>query len=182
MENEQQRKYWFFGSKLNTFLLLVLIVLMIIALRWMFENKNTYIPVVTKQYDESPIKNNDNYIGDNKDDTLGFVDISKQRDSYSWVVNQEQDNQAFYRKDWNYKRQINPTRGSYEYTFMLPSGNYINWADTGQSCNDNKEFKYGFSTSACVNGWTAWLGVKDVSISNTKEDINSFGDFVLKNN
>ncbi len=43
MENEQKR-YWFFGSKLNTALLLVLIILMIVALKWMFENKQMYIP------------------------------------------------------------------------------------------------------------------------------------------
>ena len=43
MENEQ-RKYWFFGSKLNTALLLVLIVLMVIALRWMYKNKEMYLP------------------------------------------------------------------------------------------------------------------------------------------
>lgn len=41
MENEQ-RKYWFFGSKLNTALLLILIILMVVALRWMYQNKQTY--------------------------------------------------------------------------------------------------------------------------------------------
>lgn len=39
----QENKYWFFGSKLNTALLVILIVLMIIALRFMFKNKETYI-------------------------------------------------------------------------------------------------------------------------------------------
>jgi hypothetical protein len=38
------KKYWFFGSKLNTGLLLVLIVLMVIALKWMSENKEMYYP------------------------------------------------------------------------------------------------------------------------------------------
>ena len=74
MENEQ-RKYWFFGSKLNTALLLVLIILMVIALKWMFENKQAYIPMITKEYNETLIKNNDKHIGDNKDDILGFINI-----------------------------------------------------------------------------------------------------------
>lgn len=41
MEN---KKFWFFGSKLNTALLVVLIVLMVIALRWMSENRQVYFP------------------------------------------------------------------------------------------------------------------------------------------
>ncbi len=42
MDNQTQ---WFFGSKLNTFLLLILIILMIIALRFMYHNKETYLPM-----------------------------------------------------------------------------------------------------------------------------------------
>ncbi len=41
MENEQ-KKYWFFGSKLNTALLFILIILMVIALRWMYQDKEKY--------------------------------------------------------------------------------------------------------------------------------------------
>ncbi len=41
---EQSKKYWFFGSKLNTVLLFVLIVLMVIALRWMSEQRQLYLP------------------------------------------------------------------------------------------------------------------------------------------
>ncbi|MGI9118177.1 MAG: hypothetical protein ACR2IQ_01340 [Minisyncoccia bacterium] len=45
MEN---KKFWFFGSKLNTVLLAVLIVLMVIALRWMSENRKMYVPELLK--------------------------------------------------------------------------------------------------------------------------------------
>ncbi|MEK7228040.1 MAG: hypothetical protein AAB681_01645 [Patescibacteria group bacterium] len=41
MENEQ-RKYWFFGSKLNSVLLIVLIVLMVFALKEMRKNQDYY--------------------------------------------------------------------------------------------------------------------------------------------
>lgn len=41
MENEQ-RKYWFFGSKLNTVLLIVLIVLMVFAIKEMRKNADFY--------------------------------------------------------------------------------------------------------------------------------------------
>lgn len=36
------KKYWFFGSKLNSVLLIVLIVLMVVAIRWMYQDKETY--------------------------------------------------------------------------------------------------------------------------------------------
>lgn len=44
MENEQQqtKKYWFFGSKLNSVLLIVLIVLMVFALKQMYKNQDYY--------------------------------------------------------------------------------------------------------------------------------------------
>lgn len=41
MENEK-RKYWFFGSKLNSVLLVVLIVLMVVALKEMRKNQEYY--------------------------------------------------------------------------------------------------------------------------------------------
>ncbi len=45
MENEQ-KKYWFFGSKLNMALLFILIILMVIALRIMSLNKDTYFSIL----------------------------------------------------------------------------------------------------------------------------------------
>lgn len=62
----------FFGSKLNTVLLLILIVLMIIALRVMFQNKETYLPFAVKETntDETPSP----AIFGNKDD-LVFLSV-----------------------------------------------------------------------------------------------------------
>jgi len=48
MENDQNKKYWFFGSKLNTALLLVLIVLMVIALVWMKKDGDKYFGFLEK--------------------------------------------------------------------------------------------------------------------------------------
>jgi hypothetical protein len=39
---EDKQKYWFFGSKLNTFLLLILIILMAVALKWMYQYQTLY--------------------------------------------------------------------------------------------------------------------------------------------
>ncbi len=40
------KKYWFFGSKLNTVLLAVLIILMIIAIKIMLKNEAVYLPIL----------------------------------------------------------------------------------------------------------------------------------------
>ncbi len=59
----------FFNSKLNTVLLFILIILMIIALRWMHQDKEKYIPVI---YTEQVQENNKIEIGGNKDDLVAF--------------------------------------------------------------------------------------------------------------
>ncbi len=45
---DNNKKYWFFGSKLNTVLLLILIILMIVALRWMYQDREKYFPIESK--------------------------------------------------------------------------------------------------------------------------------------
>jgi len=39
----------FFGSKLNTVLLFILIILMVIALRWMYQERNKYWSGMSKE-------------------------------------------------------------------------------------------------------------------------------------
>ncbi len=51
-----KKEYWFFGSKLNTGLLLVLIVLMILAIHIMLQNKETYFPGLG----DSQVEDNEN--------------------------------------------------------------------------------------------------------------------------
>lgn len=41
-----KNKFWFFGSKLNTALLLVLIVLIVIAIKIMLRNEAMYLPFI----------------------------------------------------------------------------------------------------------------------------------------
>ena len=69
----------FFGSKLNSILLLVLIVLMAIALYVMFQNKATYLPLYQKQIpvvinttQEKIPENIRNQILGNKEDLVSF--------------------------------------------------------------------------------------------------------------
>ncbi|MBP6857719.1 MAG: hypothetical protein KBC11_00775 [Candidatus Pacebacteria bacterium] len=62
MENEK-RKYWFFGSKLNTALLLVLIILMVVALKWMSQDKEKYLfqDKITQDKNEDVIRDTYTY-------------------------------------------------------------------------------------------------------------------------
>jgi len=50
----QDNKYWFFGSKLNTVLLLILILLVVGAIYIMFQNKETYLGAFEEQIGQSP--------------------------------------------------------------------------------------------------------------------------------
>ena len=74
----KNNKYWFFGSKLNSVLLLILIILMVFAIRIMLQNKETYLGVFQKQVPKSnteqtqiPIENKGGILG-NKDDLVSF--------------------------------------------------------------------------------------------------------------
>jgi hypothetical protein len=70
-----KNKYWFFGSKLNTALLLILIILMVVAIRIMLQNKEVYFPQVaqdkTEQVKSEEQIPKDNILG-NKDDLISF--------------------------------------------------------------------------------------------------------------
>ena len=61
-----KNKYWFFGSKLNTGLLLILIILMIVALRFMYSNKATYLPAINEK------EVNSSMMEGNKEDLVSF--------------------------------------------------------------------------------------------------------------
>jgi hypothetical protein len=61
----------FFGSKLNTVLLFVLIILMVIAIRMMLQNKELYLPILG-QNQEQKIDTVVFQISGNKDDLVSF--------------------------------------------------------------------------------------------------------------
>lgn len=71
------KRYWFFGSKLNSVLLLILIILMIIAIHIMLQNKEYYLeafqketPAVTVDQLQTPIPK-ETLLG-NKNDLISF--------------------------------------------------------------------------------------------------------------
>ncbi|MFA6301305.1 MAG: Gmad2 immunoglobulin-like domain-containing protein [Candidatus Paceibacterota bacterium] len=64
----------FFGSKLNTALLFILIILMIVALLVMFENKETYFPFWSQNQEGKTSNENELQVFGNKDD-LVFLSV-----------------------------------------------------------------------------------------------------------
>ena len=70
----KDKKYWFFGSKLNSIFLFILIILMIIAIKIMLQNKSLYFPEVSKDKGEQTNTTPDvtfQNLGD-KDDLVTF--------------------------------------------------------------------------------------------------------------
>jgi hypothetical protein len=70
-------KFWFFGSKLNSVLLLILIILMVIAIKIMLRNEKVYFSAFQEQasintidQSQTPIPK-ENLLG-NKDDLISF--------------------------------------------------------------------------------------------------------------
>ncbi len=61
----------FFGSKLNTVLLLVLIILMVVAIKIMLQNKETYFPFLKEEPQQSE-KTVSPQISGNKDNLVSF--------------------------------------------------------------------------------------------------------------
>lgn len=69
----QNNKYWFFSSKLNTVLLLFLIILMIIALKIMFKDKSKYFPeLAEEQTEQISNETNDNWKNYPLNATIGY--------------------------------------------------------------------------------------------------------------
>ena len=67
----QDNKYWFFGSKLNSVLLLILIVLVSGAIYIMLQNKETYLNVFQPSPSPGERGIKDGILG-NKDDLVSF--------------------------------------------------------------------------------------------------------------
>lgn len=60
----------FFGSKLNTVLLFILIILMVFAIRIMLQNKELYFPILNQE--QQTIDKNNTQISGNKEDLISF--------------------------------------------------------------------------------------------------------------
>ncbi|MFA6515360.1 MAG: hypothetical protein WCT42_03815 [Candidatus Paceibacterota bacterium] len=121
-------------------------------------------------------------------------DIKNQIIDGSWIVDSKIG--LTYNSKWQVTPELYQTPAQKEngeplsivgYRFTLPSGNVINWGGHQEGCQRYEikapfsKFQYGVSTLACVKGMKANLGLNDVRLTLPKEDINSFGDFVLKN-
>jgi hypothetical protein len=186
MENEQQTidqkkcdcgSCWkcrgFFGSKLNTALLLVLIILMVIAIRIMIENKEIYLPIINREQTEFSQKEKMTWVNSPSD--FGTI-VSYPSE---WQITPQ-----YYSSPAQQAEGKNYLVG---YTFSLPTGGTIVWGGAQGGCASTEfaVFKYGISTLACVKGYRAQAGPSagteswggDVSANDQK----LFAEFVVKN-
>ncbi|MCX6752740.1 MAG: hypothetical protein NTW62_00090 [Candidatus Nomurabacteria bacterium] len=72
-----KKKYWFFGSKLNTILLFILIVLSVFAIKIMLRNEAMYLPILVKDIKEDKISIPAKIISIPKPDTTAPASITQ---------------------------------------------------------------------------------------------------------
>jgi hypothetical protein len=117
-------------------------------------------------------------------------DIKNIEKKNSWLLDSKTG--LFYDPSWEitpetYRTPVQEVNGESPqivgYRFTLPSGNSINWGGNQSSCSNNEfpKFQYGVSTVVCLKGVRSNVGLSDVRLIIPKEDLNAFGDFVLKN-
>ncbi len=190
----------FFGSKLNTVLLAILIILMIIALRWMHQNKELY-----QSASLNKTQNTGFYDSLSSEDSKVFEDASIPNPSPSemlgsdgksleikWVSSPSNFGAiVLYPSNWRimpnyYGSAAMQAQGKEElvgYDFTLLSGSMVIWGGAQAGCNGDEfgEFKYGVSSTTCVKGLRTSIGRASARESVSLSDLKTFGDFVLKN-
>lgn len=69
------------------------------------------------------------------------------------------------------------------YEFTIKKDVIISWGGPQSGCNGNEYgvFQYGVSSVACVKNFRSQIGQVDVRSKLSQIDLNTFGDFVLKN-
>lgn len=117
----------------------------------------------------------------------------KTTESDSWITDLKIG--LVYNSKWQvtpqlYKSPAQEQRGETDsvsgYMFAIPSdsvsGSFIIWGGPQSACSlDEINFKYGVSTLACLKGIRASIGRAGAREVLSQQEINSFGDFVLKN-
>ncbi len=181
----------FFSSKLNTALLLILIILMIIALRWMYQDKTKYFPVPQDSLNEKdleffdnisvPTPNLNEMMG--ADGSLLGNSWAKSPSDFGTVI--------LYPLDWQitpqyYASAAMQARGEESlvgYGFMLPSTAIVTWGGAQGGCSEGEfgRFIYGVSNLTCMKGYRTSIGMQSARSVLSTKDLNLFGDFVLKN-
>ena len=139
---------------------------------------------------------NQNYVSDNQipvTDNTTNTPTQNNTDSQAdnWIYTTTPGMIIAYKSDWTvtpqyYVSTAMQAQGKTDlvgYMFTLPDGNPIIVGGAQSSCTTKEinEFKYGVSTIACVKNMSSNVGVLNVRNTLPQNDINLFGDFVLKN-
>lgn len=193
----------FFNSKFNTALLFILIILMIIALQWMYKNKEKDWPTgmgkEARDWAKAENKAYEDYGNQAKELKQSNLSVNP-----SWVKSPTFS--LYYSSDLSAPTEfyrvsgLGPDRGNIVYE---PSANtvpvfslvfadgkaVITWGDVWKggyipgTCTNNEfgPFEYGVSSVACVRGYRTWVSHFSARDLVSKDELKIFGDFVLKN-
>lgn len=167
----------FFGTKLNSVLLVVLIILMVFALRIMLQNKEMYF-------------NGFHLVNPPSQDSMMIV--SSLSVPTNWIKSPKFG--LFYPKGFDIieyyelspaqKAQgVSETQGAPTFTATSSGNAIITWGGNQSACGQDeiKNFQYGISTEACVKGLHALIYPENVRKLLTQDDIKLFSSFVLNN-
>lgn len=190
-------------SKLNTVLLVIIIILLGVGI-FIFSSKNNAIDnnEVNKQGQEAEDVVKDTYSNQDRSADINNA-IVKNTSKDSEVPAPVVKNQVKYVSSPkfgisypsglnimesyqdNTGKQVNTSNGSTKFfsaTFGINQDAIIAW-DGNSKCTDSEfgVFQYGISSNACLKGTRAWISHASASSVMSKEDLKTFGDFVIKN-
>jgi len=167
----------FFGSKLNSIFLFILIILMVFAIRIMLQNKEIYFGISQPKVDL------------NKEISTTITPSSSSTD---WIKSPKFG--LFFPKSFNIieyyelspaqiAKGIPETQGAPTFTATSSGNAIINWGGNQSACSQDeiKNFQYGVSTEGCVKDLHALIYPENVRKALTQDEIKLFGDFILKN-
>jgi hypothetical protein len=163
-------------SKLNTILLVIIIILLVIGLGYFLirdsrEKENTIL---------FPESQNDELVNnqEKKDNEVNWVKSAK---FGMYYPSDFEVSEFSYLNPVQMANNVPESQGLPE--FRITKGNsVISWGGAQSGCNDNEYiFTPGISVVACLKGMRAQVGVNDVREKVSIEDIKIFSDFVLNN-
>lgn len=144
------KKYWFFGSKLNTVLLLILIILMVIALRWMSQDRDKYLFQNKIVQDKSEEIEKDTYTytshGFSIELPKGFVprDEKAEGGPYNIIILPDGNGVATYISDMNWWKKYDAQVYTYLGTETIAQNVFsiYKYNDTAYPESDNRSYLY----------------------------------------
>lgn len=165
--------------KWNIVLLVVILILLIVVI-WLVARK-TNAPVVNNNENLTPQQINQN-VPQSTTTENKQIEWTKSPKFGLYYPSTFKVNEYYYLTPAQSDQGVPETQGVPQFNAI--NGNaVISWGGAQSGCSSAEFgiFQYGVSTTACVKGMRAQIGLENVRNSLTSQEIKLFGDFVMKN-